>query len=85
MSKPLTDGAGSGQVTNRSGVNKMADFFTIFGIAIAVLFVDAAVCSIQVIISDTKENDDDWWLCPLITNTIGFAISLAFHIFNRMR
>ena len=66
-------------------VDKMADFFLVFGIVIAVLFVDAVVCSIQVIISDTWEDDDSWWLLPLMTNAIGFAISLAFHIFNLMR
>ena len=66
-------------------MNNMADFFLVFGIVIAVLFVDAAVCTLQVIISDAWDKDDDWWLIPLITNTIGFAISLAFHIFNHIR
>ncbi len=62
----------------------MADFFTLFGIVIAILFVDAVVCILQVMIADAEE-DDDWWIGPFITNTIGFAISLAFHIFNCMR
>ena len=66
------------------GANKMADFFALFGIVIAVLFVDAVVCSLQIMIAGAWK-DDDWWLVPLITNTIGLAISLAFHIFNHMR
>ncbi len=62
----------------------MADFFLVFGITIVVLFVDAVVCWLQIMIAGAWE-DDDWWLVPLITNTIGFAISLAFHIFKSMR
>ena len=66
-------------------VNKMGEFFTVFGLVIGILWVDAAICALEIIIYDTKEDDYEWWLCPLITNTIGFAVSLAFHIFNCMK
>ena len=62
----------------------MADFFLVFGIVIAVLCVDAVVCWLQIMIAGAWE-DDDWWLVPLITNTLGFAMSLAFHIFNHIK
>lgn len=62
----------------------MADSFVIIGIAIIVLVADALVCCIEIMMTDSWGDywDDHWFVLPLLTNVIGFAISVAYHIFN---
>ena len=59
----------------------MSEFFKTFGIAIGLLFIDAAVCSGIIELSDTW---DDWWLLPLIVNTLSFVVFMALYISEKI-
>ena len=61
---------------------KMVDFFVYFGIAIAVLFVDALFCLILTFVTDIEK--DEWFILPLVINMIGFASVLAVMIGEKL-
>ena len=61
----------------------MGEFFKTFGIAIGLLFIDAAVCSGIIELSDTWD-DDYWWLLPLIVNTLCFVVFTAIYISEKI-
>lgn len=57
---------------------KMAEVFKCFGIAIAVLIADSAFCTFIDFV--TLENIDEWWIFPLVVNTLGFVAMAAILI-----
>ena len=61
----------------------MGELFKTFGIAIGLLFIDAAVC-VGIIELFNIWNDDDWWLLPLIVNTLCFVTFAAIYISEKI-
>lgn len=59
----------------------MIEFFSHFGVTIAVLIVDCLVCaflSFMWIGSNRIFDDDDFFLVLAIVNTLAFALSVSF-------
>lgn len=62
----------------------LSDFFKYFGIAIAVMIVDAAVCLFCVWISDSWDDDEGGLILALAINFIGLALALSILIGERL-